>query len=88
MSRIPDNAKPTDVVTLNFYPNAFHPWFNLPIKKKEATGIQDAIKKDTTLESYLARYGKVDPLISPREPKVESKERKQNHVEDPPNPLS
>ena len=73
---------------LNFYLNAFDPKFGLPLKQKEPIDIQDAMEKVATLEHYLVGYGKVHPLTSPRAPKVETKEKNQNHVEALVDPLS
>jgi hypothetical protein len=88
LSRIPNNTKPTDVVTLNFYLNAFDPQFGLPLNQKEPTDIQDSMEKDATLESYLDWYGEVDSLVSPRVTKAESKAKNQNHVEALVDPLA
>lgn len=70
LSRIPNNAKPTNAVTLNLYLNSFDPQLNVPLKQKEPTNLQDAMEKDATLESYLDGCDKVNPITAPRAPKA------------------
>ena len=94
LDKIPDNAKPIYIVVLTFYLNAFDAQFGLSLKQKEPADLQDSMEKYATpLESYLARYSKVDPLATSRVsiPKVEKNTKTHNHVEglmDPPTQIT
>lgn len=61
LDKIPDDARPIDIVVLTFYPNAFNSQIGLSFKQEEPKNLQEAMEKAPSLDEYLAGLKKEVP---------------------------